>query len=173
MFNLTMTDREKKLFLIMVVLVVGAAGYYGIYTPVKNLMAAPDSTAQLEERIQELNTIYQIYEKSRDEKNKLERLLNSRNDNTTTNITKWAAENDLSGNIAYTRRTQTNIQNKYVRTNTDIKINGAPIQSLIGFVHSIENSDDLIFITYVSFTKGLKSRKTYDALIKIHSYSVR
>ncbi|MFW6366444.1 MAG: type II secretion system protein GspM [Spirochaetota bacterium] len=173
MLTLTVTEREKKMLYVLGAIVAFMALYYLVFIPVRNLTQAPDSSTHLEEQLQELSDIHAAYSRTRNKRQKLERQLNDRNDAATANITRWADENGISGNIAYTRRTQTNIQNKYVRTNTDIKINGAPIQSLVGFIHDIEQSDDLVFITYVSFTKGLKSRKTYDALIKIHSFSAR
>lgn len=171
MLTLTVTEREKKMLIALSGLVALLAAYYFVFIPVKNLTTTTDNTGEIEEQLQNLSDVHTAYTRAREKRRRLERLLDNKDDSTTANISRWAESNGIENNIAYTRRTQSNIQNKYVRTNTDIKINGAPIQALIGFLHDIEKSNDLVYITHLSITKGLKSRKTYDALIKIHSFT--
>lgn len=160
------------MLIILLAVVITAAVYYLAILPRLNGSTAAllDEGSTLQEKIQTLQDISYHFGETGKKRKQLEKKLSSKNDNITSLVQKWGGDAGITSHIAYTRRTQTNVQNKYVRINTDVKINGAPIQSLLEFIAKIESSNDLIYINYINISKGVKSRKTYDALIKIHSY---
>ncbi len=100
-------------------------------------------------------------------------MLDSKNENITSLIEQWAASADITRNIAYTRRTQTNIQNKYIRVTTDVKLEGIPIQKLLRFLYEVENSNTLLKISYLRIYQGLKGSDTYDVNVKIDSFTMQ
>ena len=75
-------------------------------------------------------------------------MLSKKDDNLTALVEQWAASAGITRNIDYTRRTQTNIQNKYIMITTDIKI-----------------------ISYLRIQQALKGRDTYDVNLKINNYT--
>ena len=100
-------------------------------------------------------------------------LLKSGNDNITSMIEQWSQSTNVARHIAYTRRRQSIIQNKYIRITTDIKLEGVPVQSCLQFIYEIENSNKLLKISYLRINKALKGSSTYDVNMKIDSYTMK
>jgi len=88
-------------------------------------------------------------------------------------IEQWAQNSNVAKNIAYSRRNQTNVQNKYIRITTDMKLDGVSIQSLLKFIYEIENSNKLVNISYLRINKSFKSPNLYDVNLKIESYTLQ
>lgn len=168
-----LSKREKLLLIILVVSAVSAVIYYTLFPSSGEIITNSESNISDNSHVSEFNKLYEIAAKYNEYKSKIKYYnskLSSNNDNITTLIQKWAKEESIDTNIAYTRRTQTNIQNKYTRINTDVKINGAAIQSILRFVNKIESHDSVIFISHLHINRGLKGTDKYDALIKIHTF---
>ena len=70
----------------------------------------------------------------------------------------------------YTKKSQANVQNKYIRVTTDVKLEGVAVGPLMKFIFDLERSSDLVRIQYLRITKGLKGTDTYDAIIKVDSF---
>ncbi len=120
-----------------------------------------------------LEALYEEYREIKQQKGRYDALLGNREENITTLIEQWSTTADVARNIAYTRRTQSNIQNKYLRITTDIKIDGVPMQKFLRFLYEIESSGRLLKISYLRLYQGLKGADTYDVIMKIDSYTLQ
>lgn len=172
--TLKLSDREKRLLQALAVLLLGALIYFLAIGPYIEFRKS--SAEQVRNNLAGLNRMEELYGQYRDikqRKTKYLTLLANRNDNITTLIEQWSGAADISRNIAYTRRTQSTIQNKYVRVTTDLKIEGAPIQKLIRFIYEIESSNILLRIGYLRVYHSLKGSDTYDVIMKIDSFSLQ
>lgn len=167
-----LNKREKNLLIILAILMVVAVIYYIATNPFKNisLSTSANNKPDYSAKVDQLRSIYSRYMITKEKIQFYEKQLNSTNDNITSLVQTLAKQENIDDNIGYTRRTQTNIQNKYTRINTDVKINGVDIQSLLRFIQKIENNESLIFVSYLHINKGLKGTDKYDALIKIHTF---
>jgi hypothetical protein len=167
----TLTKREKMLLLFLGGLVLVIVVVYIIMPSMNDSNGkstpANDPAANLL-KIEQLN---EEYRKIRQDKTQIMSLLDAKNENTATLIQQYASSCSLDKNIAYTKRTQSNIHNSFVRITTDVKIEGAPIQQLLKFISNFESGNDLTRIQFLRITKGLKGTDTYDALIKIDTYT--
>lgn len=171
---LKLSDREKKLLLVLAGVVAAAAAYFLILTPLLQFRLSAEE--KLRRHARDLQRIEELYEEYRDIKQKKTRymsLLGNKNDNITTLVEQWSTAAELARNIAYTRRSQSTIQNKFVRVTTDIKLEGVPIQRLIRFLYEIENSNVLLKISYLRIYQGLRGSDTYDVILKIDSFTLQ
>ena len=167
----TLTSREKKLLLALGIVAVLTLGYSFVIKPVMDYKASTSKhSGDNASRIKKMTALYDEYRKVRQEKNKYLTLLENKTEKTTELVQQCASSNNIDKNIAYTRKSQSNVQNKYIRVTTDIKIEGVSIQPLLKFIFDIENSNDLVRVQYLRINKGLKGTDTYDALIKIDSF---
>lgn len=166
-----LSQREKNLLLILGGTVILVLLYFLVIMPI--IEYEGDSQSNFSSNInksKQLEKIYLNYKKIKNKKDRIKSLLENKKDNITTLVQNWASSANISNKIAYTRSKESRIQNKFTKITTDIKINGAPIQALMKFLFSIENSNKLLNISYLKINPGLKGTQTYDALIKIESY---
>jgi len=96
--------------------------------------------------------------------------LNRKDANITALVEQWAASAKVTRNIADTRSTQTNIQNKYVKITTTIKLDSVAIEPLLNFIYHIESSNLLLKINYIRIQEAIKGRNTYDVSLKISNF---
>lgn len=169
-----LTQREKILLQVLIGIAALVAAYYLIILPL--LSFAGDTESEMQANIKNIEKLEKIYNQYRDIQQKKSRyvsMLSKKNENTTSLVEQWATSTGIAKNIAYTRRNQTNIQNKYVRITTDIKIEGIAIQSFLKFLYEIESSDTLMRVNYLRIQQALKGTKMYDINLKIDSYTMQ
>ena len=166
-----LTDREKKLLYLLGVIAAIALVYFFIIRPVMLYRSNTEKIAGDNiSRLKKMEQLNEEYKRVRQEKTHYLSLLENKNEKTTELIQQWSTSNNIDRNIAYTRKSQSNVQNKYIRVTTDVKIEGVAIHPLIKFLYDIESSNELIRDQYVRINKGMKGTDTYDALIKIDSF---
>jgi len=99
--------------------------------------------------------------------------LGNKDANINSMIEQWASSAGVSGAIAYTRSTQTTIQNKYTMITTIMKFDGVAIEPLLKFMYEVENSSMLLKISYLRMREAIKGADTYDVELKINTYSLQ
>ena len=151
-----------------------AAAYYLIILPVIGLSDTGSSNDNdAKKNLNDLNRLESIYREYRVIQQKNQRyssMLSRRNENTTSMIEQWANSTGIAKNIAYTRSSQSTIQNKYTRITTDMRIEGVAIQQFLKFLYEVENSDNLLKVNYLKITPALRGTNTYDINLKIDNY---
>jgi len=167
----TLTKREKLLVAALIGVAIIVIIYYVILPIASAASSSNNEGGTSTAKIQKLDALYEEYKRVRQEKTQLLSMLDAKNENTVTLIQQYAASNNIDKNIANTRRSQSNIQNKYIRITTEVKIEGVAIQPLIKFLSDLENGGGLIRVQYMRIAKGLKGTDTYDVLIKIDSFT--
>ena len=168
------SEREKKLLQVLIIVFSVAIIYYLIVTPLVKFFSKTDESLESnKEQLIQLDKIYKNYRDLEQTYNRYSSLLKSGNDNITSLIEQWSQSTNVARHIAYTRRRQSIIQNKYIRITTDIKLEGVPIQSCLQFIYEIENSNKLLKINYLRINKALKGSNTYDINMKIDSYTMK
>ena len=166
--------REKTLVQILIGFVLIIAIYFLIITPLIEFTG--DTGTEQEQSLndlQRLERIYTQYRSIQEKKSKYTSLLDKKNENITTLVEQWANNAGISGNIAYTRRNQSNIQNKYIRITTEIKFDGVAIQSFMKFLYEVESSNSLLKVSYLRINRALKGTNTYDINIKIDTFTLK
>jgi hypothetical protein len=166
-----LTKRERVLLFVLAIIAVGAVIYSLSTSSSDSANDKPKDADGGSEKIQKLERLADEYRRIRQDKTRIQALLDNKNENTTTLIQQWAANSNIDKNIGYTRRSQSNIQNKYVRVTTEIKIEGVAIQQFLKFLNDVENSNDLLRVQYIRISKALKGTDTYDVLLKIDSFT--
>lgn len=168
------SEREKKLLQVLIIVFSVVIIYYLIVTPLVNFFSKTEQSLESnKEKLIQLDKIYKNYRELEQTYNRYSSLLKSGNDNITSLIEQWSQSTNVARHIAYTRRRQSIIQNKYIRITTDIKLEGVPIQSCLQFIYEIENSNKLLKINYLRINKALKGSNTYDVNMKIDSYTMK
>ena len=166
-----LTSREKKLLGVLGTIAALVLLYVFVISPALDLRTSSEKDAgDSASRLRKMDQLYDEYKKIRQEKTRYLTLLENKNEKTTELIQQCSTGNNIDKNIAYTRKTQSNVQNKYIRVTTDVKIEGVAIQPLIKFINDLESTSDLTRVQYIRINKGLKGTDTYDALIKIDSF---
>ncbi|MCX7678394.1 MAG: type II secretion system protein M [Spirochaetes bacterium] len=169
-----LTGREKKLLQILAVVLVLAFIYFFIIMPISNRRR--ESAGGVREKIESIAKIDRIYEEYRQVKQKKAQYmsqLGNRDANINSMIEQWAANAGVSSALAYTRSTQTLIQNKYTMVTTIMKFDGVAIEPLLKFIYEVENSALLLKISYIRMREAMKGGNTYDVELKINSYSLQ
>ncbi len=172
MFSLN--QREKNLLKILIAVIVIALAYYLIVLPLISL--AGNAEDELKSNVDSLDRLERIYEEYRviqEKKSKYLTQLKKKNENITSLVEQLATSTGIARNIAYTRRSQTPIQNKYIRITTNIRLEGIPIQSFMKFLYEIENSRNLLKTSYIRIRTGLKGTSLYDVDLKIDSFTTK
>jgi type II secretory pathway component PulM len=167
-------EREKRLLQILIIVIGCLVVYFLIIMPFFEFRKSAEE--QIKKNIQDLNKMDELndeYREIRQKITKYQSALGNKNENTTTLVEQWAATADVTKNIAYTRRTQSSIQNKYIRTTIDVKLDSVPIQKFMKFLYEIENSNKLLKISYLRIYQALKGADTYDVILKIESFSTQ
>jgi hypothetical protein len=168
------SQREKTLLIILAVIGGISILYFFIITPLVNMKKGGDVDIKSNiDRISKIDRIYDEYKDIKQESTRIKSLLDKKNENITTQIEQWSNATNIAKNVAYTRRNQTNLQNKYVRITTDMKIDGIGIEPLLKFLYEVENSGKLIKISYIRIQQALKGTDTYDVILKIDSYTMQ
>lgn len=164
-----LTQREKILVIVLGISIAVVIVYYIVTaSPASN---SSGNTGDITSQMNRLSQLSEEYKQLRNDRVRYQSLLSSNSENTATLIQQISASNNIDKNIVYTKRNQSNIQNKYIKVTTDIKIEGVSIQPLINFLSEIDKSEGLIIISYLRINAALKGTGTYDALIKIDSYT--
>jgi hypothetical protein len=167
-----LSAREKKLLILAATLAVLVFGYNFIVRPLMDSNAGgAKQTMDNATRMKRMSQLYEEYKKIRLEKTRYTTLLENKTEKTTEIIQQCATSNNIDKNIGYTRKSQSNVQNKYIRVTTDVKLEGVAIGPLTKFIFDMENSNDSVRVQYLRITKGLKGTDTYDAIIKIDSFT--
>ncbi len=168
----TLSAREKKLVQVLVAVMVTVGAYFLVIEPLISLRSSSGSAASRKlADLDRVDKIYQEYSEARQEHDRIQAMLSKKDDNLTALVEQWAASAGITRNIDYTRRTQTNIQNKYIMITTDIKLNSVAIEPFLKFVHQVEISPMLLKISYLRVQQALKGRDTYDVNLKINNYT--
>ena len=171
---ISLSRREKLLLKALGALVALLALVFLVIMPfIEYRGRSETATRKYSSDIQKLEALYEEYREIKQRKSRYASLLSMKNDNVTTLVEQWAANSGVSRNIAYASRTQSTIQNRYVRITTDIKFESVPIQNLLRFIYEVENSNRLININYFRVYQGLKGADTYDAIMKIDSFTLQ
>ncbi len=171
---INITQREKRLIKILSVVAVLAFVYFVIISPVIDMKTGSATRLQVtRENITKMDRLYDEFKEVRQKKNHYLSQLNNKNSNITSLIEQWAANSNIARNIAYTRRTQTNIQNKYIMTTTIMKVDAVAIEPLLKFIYEVENANMLLKISYIRIREAIKGSDTYDAELKINTYSAQ
>lgn len=171
---LKLSKREKVLLQLLIVVVIIIIGYSFVFEPIKNIFtSSDDAVATNKQKIEQLDRIYNNYKNLEIKRNHYISSLRHDSENISTLIELWAQNSNITRNIAHSRRNQTNIQDKYIRITTDMKLDGIPIQSLLQFIYEIENSAKLVNVSYLRINKSFKSPALYDVNIKIESYTLQ
>ena len=169
-----LSNREKLLLKILIGTLVLIIGYNFIVMPLKNFFSSSDTVIISDkQKIEQLDRIYNNYKELDTKRNQYMSLLKGDSENISTMIEQWAQNSNIARNISYSRRNQTNVQNKYIRITTDMKLEGVSIQSLLRFIYEIENSNKLVNISYLRINKSYKSPNLYDVNLKIESYTLQ
>ncbi|MDY6967984.1 MAG: type II secretion system protein GspM [Spirochaetota bacterium] len=171
---LSLSQREKTLLKILITFILIVFIYFLIISPIIDFINSSDE--EMSDNIGNLNKldrIYNEYMEISEKKSRYLKQLNKKNENITSLIEQWANSTNIASNIAYTRRTQSNIQNKYIRITTNVKFDGVAIQPLLKFIYEVENSGKLLKINYLRIYQGLKGTNTYDVILKIDSFTMK
>jgi hypothetical protein len=166
------SQREKYLIYALGGMVAFAVVYYLIIVPIVEYRSS--SEKETRKNVSDLSRLESLYDQYRDVKQRKTRyqsLLGSRSENIGTLVEQWANTADVSRYMAYNRRTQANIQNKFTKFTSDIKLDSVPIQKFFRFLYEIENANTLLKVNYLKIYQGLKGADTYDVIIKIDSFS--
>lgn len=164
-----LSDREKILIRVLIVMAAVALVYYGIIVPSAMISKTSSPAAEYERQLSELQKIHSEYLTAKKENDEIEALLSKNTEGSASMIKNLAEKRGIKS--AYLNTTQTTIQNKYTRINTDIKVNSVSAQNLLEFIHEVEQSEFLVYVNYLNITRGLEGRKEYDALIKFYTYT--
>lgn len=167
----TLTEREKKLLQVLVAISATIAVFFLIINPIIKLKTGNRSDMQKTfSDLSKIDKIYQEYREIREQKNNYMAQLNRKDANITALVEQWAASAKVTRNIADTRSNQTNIQNKYIKITTTIKLDSVAIEPLINFIYNIESSNLLLKINYIRINEAIKGRNTYDVSLKISNF---
>jgi type II secretory pathway component PulM len=169
-----LSAREKKLLQVLAVVAALAFVYFFIITPISNMRRS--SAGGVREKIEGIAKIDRIYDEYREVKQKKAQYmsqLGNKDANINSLVEQWAANAGVSGLVAYTRSTQTTIQNKYTMVTTIMKFDGVAIEPLLKFLYEVENSSLLLKISYLRMREAIKGANTYDVELKINTYSMQ
>jgi len=164
-----LSEREQILIRILIGMALAALIYYGIIIPSIMINKTASPSGEYERKAAELLKIHAEYLAAKKENDSIEALLAKNSEGSATMIKQLAEKRGI--NSAYLNTTQTNVQNKYTRINTDIKINSVSAQNLLEFINEVEQSEYLVYVNYLNVTRGLEGRHDYDALIKFYTFT--
>jgi hypothetical protein len=171
---INLSQREKLLLKVLIICIAAVAVYYFIVTPIIGLTgSAEDEVKKNIDDLHKLENIYKQYRGIQQKNQKYTSMLSKKNENTTSMIEQWANSTGIAKNIAYTRGSQSTIQNKYTRITTDIRIEGVAIQQFLKFLYEVENSENLLKVNYLKITPALKGTNTYDINLKIDNFILK
>jgi hypothetical protein len=169
-----LTQREKTLLISLAAVLGITIIYFLIISPLINMKQSGDTAVKSNiDKIIRMDKIYEEYKDIKQENSRYRLLLDKKNENVTTLIEQWSNSTGISKNIAYSRRSQTVLQSKFVRITTDMKIDGVSIEPMLKFLYEVENSNKLFKISYIRIQQALKGTDTYDVSLKIDSFTTQ
>ncbi|MCU0821963.1 MAG: type II secretion system protein M [Spirochaetes bacterium] len=167
---INLTKREKTLLRVLAVVIIIAVIYLVAAGLVSYLGSSEDEMGDNIDKISKLDRIHQDYVEIQDKIEAYKRQL-SKSDNITSLVEQWSTSAGIAGNIAYTRRSQSKVQNKYTRITTNVKFEGVSIEPFLKFLYDVENSGELLNVSYLRLNPALKGTSTYDIDLKIDSFT--
>jgi len=167
---INLTKREKTLLQVLVIVISLAVIYLIASSLVGYVSSTEDEIGGNINKISKLDRIHQDYVEIQEKIEAFKRLL-SKSDNITSLVEQWATSAGIAGNIAYTRRSQSKVQNKYTRVTTNVKFEGVSIEPFLKFLYDVENSGELLNVSYLRINPALKGTSTYDIDLKIDSFT--
>lgn len=167
-----LTTRERNLLIALGAVVISLFIFFVIVSPYLEYQESSESG--IKDNMAKLRKMEKMYNEYREIKQKITSIngiLNKTKENITSQIEQWANSSNIASNIAYTRRKETRIKNKYIRVTTDIKFNGVSIEKVMKFIYEVENSNQLLKLNYMRIHQGLKDTNAYDVILKIDSFT--
>ncbi len=170
---LTLNDREKKLMIVLAVILSAGLLYFIIISPIIDLKKSSDNiSAANRSRIIKLDDIYNDYKDVIAEKSKLNTVA-SDNRGVAAMVDEIAGSLSIAGNKVYLKENPGVVQNNIQKLVTELKFEGIQMKALLQFVEKLENSNTPLKIKSLVITSGVKERSRYDAVITIISLSKR
>lgn len=164
--------REKRLLLILAVIVGTLFVYYVIINPIVNFKKnAGQNLEKNLEKISRLDEIYSDYKDVLSEKNQLN--IDAETTGISSIVDEAATSLNISTNKVYLNDNQGAIKNGIQLITTNLKFEGVSIRNMIEFIYKLENSGTPLKIKSLTITAGIKGKNRYDAVITILSLSKR
>lgn len=171
MINLSI--REKRLLMLLAVVIFTGAFYFFIIKPVADFKKQSDSSYERNmARINKLEEINNSYREILAEKSRLNAAAPD-DKGIAPLVDEIAGALNISGNKAYLRENPGVIQNGIQKVTTEIKFEGITITSLLEFINRLENSNSTLKIKNLLINTGIKERSRYDAILTVVSLSKR
>lgn len=171
MINLSI--REKRLLMLLAVVIFTGAFYFFIIKPVADFIKQSDSSYESNmARINKLEEINNSYREILAEKSRLNAAAPD-DKGIAPLVDEIAGALNISGNKAYLRESPGVIQNGIQKVTTEIKFEGITITSLLEFINRLENSNSTLKIKNLLINTGIKERSRYDAILTVVSLSKR
>lgn len=170
---LTLNDREKKLLIVLSVVLATGLLYFLIISPLIELKKNSDNVSVINRnKLSKLDDIYNDYKDVIAEKSKLNTVA-SENRGVTALVDEIATGLNIAGNKVYLKENPGVVQNGIQKIITELKFEGIQLKSLLQFIEKIENMNKPLKIKSLVITSGVKERSRYDAVITIISLSKR
>ena len=164
------SSREKKLLMVLCCLVIAVALFYIVINPYLNFRKSfTSSGTEAMAHVNELESIYYEYRSIKEKKDSYSRLMKE-SGGVSTLVEENAGKLGILNNKIYNRERETNVQNKFKKTTTEVKFEGINIKAALNFIYSMENSDKLIKVSSLRINQGVKERSNYDMTIVFDSY---
>lgn len=164
--------REKRLLLILAVIIGILFTYYVIIDPVVSFKKnAGQNLEKNLEKISRLDEIYSDYKDVLAEKNQLN--IDAETAGISSIIDEAATSLNISTNKVYLNDNQGAIKNGVQLITTNVKFEGVSIRNMIEFIYKLENSGTPLKIKNLTITAGIKGKNRYDAVITILSLTKR
>lgn len=169
---LNLSSREKLLVKLLAATVACIVFYFVILSPAIEFKSGVDSrNSNNASKLQKLDKLYEEYQAIKIKNMKIEGLIGGQG--TANLIEESARTTNLHRNRVYSREMPSVVQNKYKKTTTEIKFEGVGIKSLVDFIYKLENSNTLVKISYINIKEAIKTRSTYDVIMKIDTISMQ
>ncbi len=164
------SKREKQLITALAVLVGSLILYYFIISPFLAFKEEMDNNKKNNVfSLQKLDDTYNQFRQVKSERDRYERLLRNTK-GVSSLIEENAQKTGILNNKVYNRDSQANIQNKYKKITSSVKFEGVNIKSALKFIYMMENSDNLIKVSYLRINQAIKEKNNYDVTIKFDSF---
>ena len=167
---INLTQREMTLLQVLAIVIILAVIYLIASSLIGYISSTTDELSANIDSISKLDRIHQEYVEIQDKIEAYKGQL-SKSDTITSLIEQWSNSAGIAGNIAYTRRSQSKVQNKYTRVTTNVKLEGVSIEPFLKFLYDVENSGELLNVSYLRINPALKGTSTYDIDLKIDTFS--
>ncbi len=164
-----LNKREKFLLQILIAVVLGVSVYFLIVAPlIEYSKTSRQEKDTSESKLRQLENIYVQYRDIKQKQSRYKSLLRNTT-GTTALIEEHANTLNILRNKVYTRDNPGSSQGEYKKISTDVKFEGVDITTILNFIHKMENSNNLITISYLRISQALKNKNLYDVTIKFES----